>query len=60
MNGFKMACKEACGYIKENLSISVEDVGKDALISCAKTSMSSKIIGSESDFYAKMVVEGMT
>ena len=46
MNGFKMACKEACKYIKEHLSMSVEEVGKNALINCAKTSMSSKIIGS--------------
>lgn len=55
-----MACKEACKYIRENLSISIEDVGKDALINSAKTSMSSKIIGTESDFYATMVVEAMT
>lgn len=60
MNGFKMACKEACGYIKDNLSMSVEEVGKDALISCAKTSMSSKIIGTENEFYAAMVVDAMT
>lgn len=46
--------------MKENLSMSVEEVGKDALVNCAKTSMSSKIIGSESAFYAEMVVEAMT
>lgn len=55
-----MACKEACAYIKDNLSISIEEVGKDALISCAKTSMSSKIIGTENEFYSTMVVDAMT
>jgi len=54
-----MACKEACTYIKDNLSMSIEEVGKEALINCAKTSMSSKIIGSECSFYADMVVESM-
>lgn len=46
-----MAAKEACRFLKENMSISVKDVGKDALINAAKTSMSSKIIGPESDLF---------
>jgi len=37
----------------------VSDIGKEALLQSAKTSMSSKIIGTESNFYAEMVVESM-
>ena len=41
------------------MSIKVETLGKDALINAAKTSMSSKLVGSESDFFAEMVVNAM-
>ena len=53
MSGYKIACREACKYIENNLSAKVSDLGKDALINCAKTSMSSKIIGAEMTFSAK-------
>ena len=55
-----MAAKEACRFLTENMSISVIDVGKDALINAAKTSMSSKIIGPESDLFGQLVVDAVT
>ena len=59
MSGYKIACKEACSYITENLCVKVKDLGTDCLVNCAKTSMSSKIIGAENEFYSKMVVEAI-
>lgn len=41
------------------ISIPVESLGKDSLINIAKTTMSSKIIGADSDFFSEMCVDAM-
>jgi len=59
ISGYRVAMREACTHIKERLSIPISELGTDTLIQCAKTSMASKILGTESDFFAAMVVNAL-
>eukprot|EP01062_Namystynia_karyoxenos_P006446 TRINITY_DN12254_c0_g1_i1.p1 TRINITY_DN12254_c0_g1~~TRINITY_DN12254_c0_g1_i1.p1 ORF type:complete len:556 (+),score=270.58 TRINITY_DN12254_c0_g1_i1:112-1779(+) len=59
IGGYKMACKEALKYIREQLTLKVGDLPKDTLINVARTSMASKVIGLESEHFAKMCVDAM-
>ena len=59
ITGYRLALREAVKYMSENISIKAEALGRDSLVSVAKTSMSSKIIGADSDFFATMAVDAM-
>ncbi|XP_047067441.1 T-complex protein 1 subunit alpha-like [Lolium rigidum] len=59
ISGYRLAMREACKYVEEKLSIKVDKLAKNSLINCAKTSMSSKLIHADSDFFANLVVEAV-
>lgn len=60
ITGYRLALREAVRYMNENISTKVETLSRDSLINIAKTSMSSKIIGGDSEFFSNMVVDAIT
>lgn len=57
INGYKLACKESVKFINDQLSVKASDLGKNCLLNVAMTSMSSKIIGADREFFANIVVQ---
>ena len=59
ISGYRLALKAAVQYVKSNLVTPVTRLSDDHLLQAAKTSMASKLIGKEGDFFANMAVQAV-
>jgi len=59
ITGYQKAKKEAVKFIAESMTKKVSELGSDTLLNSALTSMSSKLIGKDGEFFARMCVDAM-
>lgn len=57
--GYRTALKASIAYIKEHILMPVSSLDEKHLLEAARTSMSSKLIGKESDFFAQVAVDAV-
>lgn len=57
--GFRIAMRESIKYIQANLAVPTGQLDDTVLLNIAKTTLSSKFVGAESDIFTKMVVDAI-
>merc|ERR1719230_1758320 len=59
MSGYRLAMKESIKFIKEQLATKTATLGREIGFNIAKTTLSSKIFGRESEFFANLAIDAM-
>ena len=59
MTGFRLALKDAVRFVKSSLMVPVCQLGDDAVVSAAKTSMASKLLNADEHFWSRLAVDAV-
>ncbi|KAL1507716.1 hypothetical protein AB1Y20_007335 [Prymnesium parvum] len=59
MTGYRLAMKESIKFIKDQLAVKTKDLGREIAFNIARTTLSSKIFGRESDFFANLACDAI-
>merc|ERR1719197_1098198 len=59
ISGFRLAMREARKFVETTLAVDAHALGRDCLMNACKTSMSSKLLAPESEFFSNMVVDAV-
>lgn len=59
ISGFRLALKEAVKHIQQHMVIKMDILSKDILMKTAQTTLSSKLIGPESEHFSNLCVDAM-
>jgi len=59
MSGYRLAMKESIKFIKGKLAVPTKDLGREIAFNVAKTTLSSKIFGRESEFFATLACDAI-
>jgi T-complex protein 1 subunit alpha len=59
IQGYRIAMKEAIKYVQSTIAVKTHTLTDSELLAVARTSLNSKFIGSEDDYFAKMIVEAI-
>merc|ERR1719261_1695218 len=59
MSGYRLAMKESIKFIKEQLAVKTNTLGREIGFNVAKTTLSSKIFGRESEFFANLACDAI-
>mmetsp|Transcript_37441 Transcript_37441/g.116634 ORF Transcript_37441/g.116634 Transcript_37441/m.116634 type:complete len:550 (+) Transcript_37441:69-1718(+) len=59
ITGYRLAMREAIKHVQEHLAIKVDKLEQDVLLNIAKTSLSSKFLGAESDRFGRIIVDAI-
>lgn len=59
ISGFRLAMREACKYVQDNIAVDSASLGREVLMNACATTMSSKLLSPESEFFGNMVVDAV-